>query len=143
MSALSDLTAAATAADPACAGCAILAAQTAVQPGWLVVERVDGLRVRVDGVAPDSPSVGAVLALDLSDAATRARQVQRLATQSVMAVLSQAHAEPFAAGILGLLDVIFKLINDEREARGLARLAESDVVSLAIDALIKRQSSPT
>lgn len=89
MSTVSDLTAAAQAADPACVGCALIGAQPA-QLGWVVAERADGLRVRVDGVTPDSPAVAAVLALDLSEGAVAARALERTRAAALWGLLTRA-----------------------------------------------------
>lgn len=139
MSATADLTLAARAADPACVGCALLDAGDS-RPGWLIAERADGLRVRIDGVAPGSPAVAAVLALDLGDEATRARAAQRLAAAAVMDTLGRAAVDPFAAAVVALFDVAFTLVNDERELRGAPRLTSAEIFPLAIDALLARQN---
>lgn len=139
MSAILELTATAQAADSACVGCALIGAQSA-QPGWLVVERGDGLRVRIDGVAAESPAVAAVLALDLSAEAIAARAVQRLASAAVTDTLARAAVDPFAAAVVALFDVAFTLINDERELRGAARLTPAEIFPAAIQALIDRQA---
>ena len=136
--ALSDLFAAARAADPACAGCALLDAGE-VRPEWLIVERADGLRVRLDGVGAQSPAVAAVLALDLSAEAVRAREVQRLASAAVMDTLSRAAADPFAAAVVALFDTAFTLINDLRQRNGDARLTPNEIFPAAIQALVARQ----
>ena len=136
--ALADLFDAARAADTACVGCAQLEPGEA-RADWLVVERADGLRVRLDGVAADSPAVAAVLALDLSAEAARAREVQRLASAAVMDTLSRAAVDPFAAAVVALFDTVFTLVNDLRERNGDSRLTPNEIFPAAIQALIARQ----
>lgn len=129
MSAILELTAAAQAADPACAGCAILGDGPA-QPGWLVLERADGLRVRLDGVAADSPAVAAVLALDLSAEAAAARDLARTRAAAVAAFLNSN--DPVIVATRALFRLAFTWINDERESRGAARILEPDIIALAM-----------
>lgn len=71
------LTTAAVVADGSVVGVAVLKPDREAEPGWFVTVRTDGLRVRIDtatGAAPSAAAVNAVKALDLSDAAERARQ---------------------------------------------------------------------
>ncbi len=127
--ALNDLYAAAQAADPACVGCALIGT-TPAQPGWLVAERGDGLRVRIDGVAEDSPAVAAVLALDLSAEAVAARELGRTRAEAVTAFLTSN--EPVIVATRALFRLAFTWINDERESRGAARILEPDIIALAM-----------
>lgn len=129
MSDVLDLTRAARAADPACVGVALIGAQPA-QPGWLVVERADGLRVRLDGVSADSPAVAAVLTLDLSAEAVAARELSAQRTAAVQAFLTSN--EPMIVATRALLRLAFTWINDERESRGAARILEPDIIALAM-----------
>lgn len=126
---LDDLFAAARAADAACSGCALLAAGE-TRPEWLVAERADGRRVRIDGVAAGSPAVAAVLALDLSAEAVRAREVQRARAAAVTAFLTSN--DPVTVAARALFRLAFTWINDERESRGAPRILEPDIIALAL-----------
>lgn len=110
MSAILDLTADATAADPACVGCALLGDAPA-QPGWLVVQRADGLRVRIDGVRPDSPALAAVRDLDLS-AGARAARAGAVARGEAAAGLAAGTAE--AVRLRALVTALVSQLNAVR-----------------------------
>lgn len=127
--ALADLFAAARAADSACAGCALLAPGES-RPDWLIAERADGLRVRLDGVGAQSAAVAAVLALDLSAEAAAARAVQRARAAAVTAFLTSN--DPVTVAARALFRLAFTWINDERESRGAARILEPDIIALAL-----------
>ena len=74
------LTQLAAAADARVSGIGLLKPERVPDVDWHVVERVDGLRVRVDigdGSAPNAAAIAAILAADLSDAAFAAREVDR------------------------------------------------------------------
>ena len=74
------LTQLAAAADARVSGIGLLKPERVPDADWHVVERVDGLRVRVDiadGSAPNAAAIAAILAADLSDAAFAAREVDR------------------------------------------------------------------
>ncbi len=75
-SAALDLFEAARAADPGVSGAAVLDAARPSEPGWHVVTRADGVRVRIDtatGAAPTAAALAAAVDLDLSPAALLAR----------------------------------------------------------------------
>lgn len=88
-------------------------------------------------IADDAPELLAFL----TPTETDAQRVQRVAGAALVETLTRARTDPFAAAIVALFDVAFTLINDAREARGLMRLAEADLVPLAVQALIARQSA--
>lgn len=129
MNALEELTAAAIAADPACAGCALIGTAPA-QPGWVIAERADGLRVRVDDVGVESPAVAAVLTLDLSAEAVAARELGRKRAEAVAAFLTSN--EPVIVATRALFRLAFTWINDERESRGAERILEPDIIANAM-----------
>jgi hypothetical protein len=97
-------------------GSAVLPEGLAVQPGWLVVERADGSRVRIDGVpaGQQAAAVAIVLTLDLSDAAIEerweARNPERL-------TLRQEAAQAIADIDAGIADIdAYLLIADAATA---------------------------
>jgi hypothetical protein len=112
VNAITDLTEAATAADPACVGCALVGDAPA-QPGWLVVQRADGLRVRIDGVASDSPAVAAVLALDLSAEAVAARELNRTRSAALMGLLTSG--DDVGIAVRATVAAITFLVNNRLE----------------------------
>lgn len=146
MSAILDLTAAATAADPACVGCALLGDAPA-QPGWLVVQRADGLRVRIDGVASDSPAVAAVLALDLSAEAVAARELNRTRNAALWGLLTRADEIGIAvravlAGLSSGINDRLELIDTQLRALGQAGIP-APVRVLDTEVLAYLQANPT
>lgn len=112
MSAILDLTADATAADPACVGCALLGDAPA-QPGWIVVQRADGLRVRIDGVRPDSPALAAVRDLDLSAGAIAARELTRTRWAALMGLTTRS--DDIGIAVRAVLAGLSSGINDRLE----------------------------
>lgn len=106
MSATTDLFDAARAADPACVGCALIGAQTA-QPGWVVVTRGDGVRVRVDGVSAGSAALAAVANLDLSASAQAARAAARDRARAAALVIDGAPDRVLIRGALKLIHGAF------------------------------------
>lgn len=125
---------AAQAVDPACVGCAMLDRAQPVEPEWVVVDRADGRRVRVDGVAADSPAVEAVRGADVSSAAVAANDPARQRVAAVEAFLTSN--DPTIVAARALFRLAFTWINDEREARGAARILERDIIALAMSGTI-------
>jgi hypothetical protein len=126
---LADLTALAKAADPAVSGCAVLKPDRDPEPGWVIATRADGTRVRIDGVAPDSPAVAVVLSADLSTMAVATRRLAAAPARAIGALLGST--DPATQGVVSLFRLAFTLINDGREARGLARLQEPELIQRA------------
>lgn len=72
----------AVAADSNVSGVSLLAPGQTEQDGWVVVALPDGARIRVDGVAPDSPAIAAVAAADFGP---QAESVRTLAVNRIAA----------------------------------------------------------
>jgi hypothetical protein len=138
-----DLTAAAQAADPACVGCALIGDAPA-QPGWLVVARADGVRVRIDGVRPDSPALAAVRDLDLSGGASASRKLARTRAAALAGLLSRGDDVGIAvratvAALTFLINNRLELIDQQLRALGApgipapARVLQSEILSYLND----------
>lgn len=82
MDATALLTALARAADPGVVGCAVLKPDRAAEEGWHVVERPDGVRVRLDtadGAPPNDAAIAAVTGADLVALALAPARTEKLA----------------------------------------------------------------
>lgn len=90
-------------------------------------------------IADDAPELVAFL----TPTETDAQRVQRVAGAALIETLTRARTDPFAAALVALFDVAFTLINDLRERNGDARLPESALVPLAVQALVARQGAPS
>jgi hypothetical protein len=97
MSVTEDLAFLAQAADPDVVGAAVLEPGRPAEAGWYVVERADGVRVRLDtatGAPPAQAARDAVAGADLSPAAVQARADARAPERTaVRALLAQAVAD--------------------------------------------------
>lgn len=120
-----DITAVAQAADSAVSGASVLAVDRAAEPGWTVVTRADGLRVRLDGVGADSPAVQAVLNLDLSPQAIAARAQAALEAAASKSLL--VRDDVTAIQVRALITAVVFLINNRLEALGQPRVLEVEI----------------
>ncbi len=122
MTGVPDLTLIAAAADPNVSGVAVLRPDRVAEPGWTVVERADGLRVRIDtstGVAPLAAAQKAILTADLSPAAVAAR-----AAPAIQAVAAAAQANPGPTSRL-LRAAVLTLVDENNLLRARLRALET------------------
>lgn len=106
-----DLVSLARAADANVTGGAVLESDRAAEPNWHVVERADGVRVRLDtanGNAPTQAAIDAVASADLSEGAVAARAQVRL---RALASAAFAAIEEGAARDRGIVLVAVDEIN--------------------------------
>ena len=78
----------ASAADANVVGCAVLRPDRAAEEGWHVVERPDGVRVRLDtadGVPPNAAAIAAVTGADLVALALAPARAEKLAALAAWA----------------------------------------------------------
>ena len=118
--------------DVSVCGCAVLSPDRVSEPGWTVVTRTDGLRVRIDtttGAAPAQAAIDAVLNADASDAAVASRQTTD--NHATASADIQSSTDSLLLAIRGLALVTMDELNLLRERLTAQDSAVANATSLA------------